>query len=47
MEGKYEYVINEIDKLPRKKTTKKINEEYDVIKKDVDKLLKNLEQDKN
>ncbi len=45
MEGKYEYVINEIDKLPRKKNNKKTNEEYETIIKEIDELLENIEKD--
>jgi hypothetical protein len=47
MEGKYESVITEIDKLPRKKTNKKINEEYETIKKEIDELLENLDKESN
>ena len=43
MEEKYVSILNEIDKLPRKKTKKEINEQYESVKKDVDKLLDNLE----
>jgi DNA-binding cell septation regulator SpoVG len=43
MEGKYISILHEIDKLPRKKTKKEINEKYETVKKEVDELLDTLE----
>lgn len=45
MDEKYRSVIKNIDKLPNKKNNRKTNEEYEKIKKEIDQLLADVDEE--